>query len=258
MQATSVGPNMTGSALVPEALKAMNEAADALTPVRRIDTSEMELHKMRYIEEAEAVGSISPPKTLKGIAKAGLAKLNGTHPAILIDKIGERLAFERTGTRLYDALILKYRSAQELQSSKLQPAASGNGANGEDAGFTLARIRGEELAHFHLLCEAMRKLGGDPTAQTPCADVSAVASSGLMQVLTDPRTTLAQSLSAILTAEMTDNAGWELLIALADEAGETDMVGDFLGALAQEQQHLTIIKQWLTSIVAEQPEPSLM
>jgi NAD(P)-dependent dehydrogenase (short-subunit alcohol dehydrogenase family) len=36
--------------------------------------------------------------------------------------------------------------------------------------------------------------------------VTATASAGLMQVLTDPRTTLAQCLNTILTAELTDNA----------------------------------------------------
>lgn len=45
-----------------------------------------------------------------------------------------------------------------------------------------------------MLSEAIVDMGGDPTAQTPCADVSAVAAMGLIQVLTDPRTTLAQGL----------------------------------------------------------------
>ena len=36
--------------------------------------------------------------------KTALNKLVGVSPEVLIDKLGERLAFERTGTRLYDAL----------------------------------------------------------------------------------------------------------------------------------------------------------
>jgi hypothetical protein len=104
----------------------------------------------------------------------------------------------------------------------------------------------------------MVSLGGDPTAMTPCADVTAVASSGLMQVLNDPRTTLAQCLNAILTAELTDNAGWELLSSLADTGGETDLAGRFLGALAQEQQHLLVIKNWLAAIVVDDPNPKII
>jgi hypothetical protein len=36
----------------------------------------------------------------------------------------------------------------------------------------------------------------------------------------------------VLSAELTDNAGWELLIQLAEDAGETELAGRFLGALA--------------------------
>jgi hypothetical protein len=72
-----------------------------------------------------------------------------------------------------------------------------------------------------------------------------------MQVLNDPRTTLAQCLNAMLAVELADNAGWELLASLADEAGQSDLAGRFLGALGQEQQHLAIIKGWLTAIVSD-------
>jgi hypothetical protein len=95
----------------------------------------------------------------------------------------------------------------------------------------------------------MVQMGGDPTAMTPCADVVGTATMGIMQVVTDPRTTLAQSLNAMLSAELTDNAGWELLAALAEDAGETELAGRFLGALAQEQEHLAIVKGWLTQLV---------
>ena len=122
---------------------------------------------------------------------------------------------------------------------------------GESPAQTLQRIRSEELAHFQLLCTAMTQLGGDPTAQTPCADVTATASMGIMQVLTDPRTTLAQCLNAILIAELADNAGWELLIQLAEQAGEPELAGRFLGALRQEQEHLVTIKSWLTALVTD-------
>ena len=70
----------------------------------------------------------------------------------------------------------------------------------------------------------MERLGGDPTAQTPCADVTAVASAGLLQAVRDPRTSVTQSLQALLTAELVDNASWELLYTLAREHGFEDVV----------------------------------
>jgi hypothetical protein len=111
------------------------------------------------------------------------------------------------------------------------------------------RIRSDELGHFQLLCESVKSIGGDPTAQTPCADVTAAASMGLMQVITDPRTTFAQCLNAILTAELTDNAGWELLIQLAEESGHSSLTPQFSQALRAEQEHLVIIRGWLQALL---------
>jgi len=179
-----------------------------------------------------------------------------------MDKIGERIAFERSGTRLYDALIVKYHAALELDPDALPhelPAdLEGDLSVSGSPDEILARIRAEELAHFGLLCDAMTQLGGDPTAQTPCADIIAVASSGLMQVLNDPRTTLAQCLNAMLTAELTDNAGWELLISLAEEEEQTDLAASFLQALEQERQHLAVVRGWLAAIVSDQPHPAVV
>jgi rubrerythrin len=126
------------------------------------------------------------------------------------------------------------------------PPADGAGDSVEGSALeTLQRIRAEELGHFRLLCDVVLKLGGDPTAQTPCADVTAAASMGLMQVITDPRTTLAQCLNTMLTAELTDNAGWELLAQLAQEAGHKELVKPFAQALEAEQRHLLIVREWL-------------
>ncbi|HET8746646.1 MAG TPA: ferritin-like domain-containing protein [Ramlibacter sp.] len=261
MEATTIGMNRTGAALSPVDVQAMTEAADALSPAMPIDTTAADAERLTYINESETVGSIPPPASMKGVLKAGMAKMKGAAPSIFLDKIGERIAFERGGTRLYEALITKYEAVQApgqevlVPADQLPPLEGAAGAPGSVAGEsplqTLHRIRNEELQHFHMLGEAMRKMGGDPTAQTPCADVIGTASMGLLQVLTDPRTTLAQCLNAMLTAEMTDNAGWELLVALAEDAGESELAGRFLGALAQEQEHMAIVKGWLTALVTQ-------
>lgn len=259
MEATTLGMNRTGAAVSPAGTAAMTQAADMLSPAVPIDTSGAEAERLVYINEAETVGSIPPPASVKGVVKTGMAKLKGGSPSIFMDKIGERIAFERGGTRLYDALITKYQ-AVEAQGEALPPADQlppmegmvvPGSVKGEKPLQTLMRIRSEELQHFKMLGECMVKMGGDPTAMTPCADVTATSTMGIMQVVTDPRTTLAQSLNAMLTAELADNAGWELLAALAEDAGENDMAGRFLGALAQEQEHLAVVKGWVTQLVTE-------
>ncbi|HWP20931.1 MAG TPA: ferritin-like domain-containing protein [Burkholderiaceae bacterium] len=234
---THMGMNRTGAKMSPIDVSRMEEAAQA-APASEPDGKSFVAMRGEAIAEADRVGSVPLPGTVKGVLTTGVSKLKGDNPEVLIDKLGERLAFERTGTRLYEALITK---------CELAPAT----------GFVppmeaLREIREDEARHFMLLAQALESLGADPTAQTPCADVSAVMGMGLLQTVTDPRTTVAQCLNAILVAELADNASWELLIKLTADAGHDEMADTFRAALAQEEQHLVQVKGWLQqAIVAE-------
>lgn len=235
MEPTTSGPNRTGTARTPKQVKLMLEAVEELSPPSSISTLRIDTERQTYITEADSVGSIPPAKDSKSFRKA--REPDSQAMSLLLDKLGERIAFERTGTRLYDALITKY----------LALCNSHSASQGELD--TLRKFRADELSHFHLLCECVKSLGGDPTAQTPCADVAATASMGLMQVITDPRTTLAQSLNAILSAELTDNAGWELLSELATSVGQPDLAAKFDDALTTEGEHLETVRSWLESLL---------
>jgi rubrerythrin len=109
----------------------------------------------------------------------------------------------------------------------------------------MRRFRDAELRHMRLVREAIETVGGDPTAQTPCADLAGVEGMGLLQVVTDPRTTLTQCLGALLTAELADNDGWKILIALAEAMGQEELAGRFAAALAEEDRHLASVRGWL-------------
>ena len=276
MEATSSGQNRTGAAIHPDDVKRMMEAVSDLSPPMPISTLDIDIERQSYIAEADGVGSIPSPGALKkSSAKKGGTKLKGASPSLYLDKLGERIAFERTGARLYDALITKYLALTNAGGPSLPPpdsilggaaaddvtgdggVAAGNGdgpasVSGDPALDALRQIRADEMAHFRLLCDAAVTLGADPTAQTPCGDVSATASMGLMQVVTDPRTTLAQSLYAMLTAELTDNAGWELLSELGEQSGQSAMAQQFSTALAAEERHLALVKGWLRALVANE------
>ena len=153
---------------------------------------------------------------------------------MLSDKLAGRLAFERTGTRLYDALIGKFMTRKNATTTLLVDQ--------------LQQFRAEEAAHLGLCWDALLQLGADPTAVTPMADTNAVASIGLMQVIADPRMTIAQSLHAIHVAELADNDGWRLLIKLARELGQDDMAGRFQTALEEEDRHLASLRAWMEQI----------
>ena len=160
---------------------------------------------------------------------------NADRISVLLDKLGERLAFERQGTRLYEAFL------QKLQAT---PAEAVNGPSSED----LRHICDEELAHFKLLQKAITEIGGDATIQTPSADVAGVLSHGILQIVSDPRTTFPQTLQAMLTAELADNDGWQMLRELASKLEYSDLEEECAKAFQEEQEHLEKVCQWLSEM----------
>jgi bacterioferritin (cytochrome b1) len=225
-----LGGNRTGLQVSPLDMKKMMEITELTQPSSQGDESAIDAVRAEYIAQAEPVGTVPPPVTVKGMAKSGMKIMQGKRPQAFIDKLGERLAFERSGTRLYAALIAKCASPHEEPDTVALDQ--------------LRHFKDEEEKHFHLVKDCIEQMGGDPTAQTPCADVAAVESMGLLQVITDPKTTINQSLHALLVAELSDNAAWEELIAMAREMGLADMVERFEEALANEQEHLQVVKAW--------------
>lgn len=193
----------------------------------------LEENREDYARESAPIGTMPPPASLKGLASTVVEALKGSSANVLLDKMGERLAFERTGTRLYDAVL-----------SKLDAYGSWDGGPTRDE---LEEIRDEELRHFHLLRDSIAGLGADPTAMTPSADLAAVLSMGVLQAVTDPRTDLAQTLEAIKVAELTDNAGWELLSQLARDAGQDSLADAFDSAHAAEARHLDKVMTWTSA-----------
>jgi hypothetical protein len=236
-----VGMNKTGIQMSPLETARMLDDDDILTRGTPGDDSAALQLREAYIADSGGVGSIPAPGTVTGMVSMGVDMLTGDKPQILLDKMAERLAFERTGTRLYDALLTKL--------DVLQADGSAATARGSITREQAASIRGDEARHMLLMKEAIESMGGDPTAQTPSADVVGVESMGMVQVLNDPRTSLSHSLHAILTIELCDNAGWETLIALAEESGHDKLVDRFSDALAQERTHLLLVQTWYEEAV---------
>ncbi|AKH38601.1 MULTISPECIES: ferritin-like domain-containing protein [Nitrosomonas] len=231
---TVLGKNRSGVDISPIDIKQMMSLAKVTPASSPGDEKAIAQMREEYIAEADVIGSVPLPGTLKGMASTAMEKLMGKSPEGFIDKLGCRLAFERTGVRLYDALITKCSTAPMSSNISLD---------------RLNEFRNEEFQHFKLVENAIRSIGADPTAQTPSADVDGVISLGLIQVLTDPRTSVAHCLEAMLTAELADNDGWRMLIMLAEKMGMEDMARDFQQALREEDEHLVSIRQWFKEMV---------
>jgi bacterioferritin (cytochrome b1) len=225
--------NRTGMQTSPELAEELMEGASNATPSSEGGAEDIAEYRGEYIAEGFPIGSMP----MMPASEEGEADEEETGMAVLLDKLSERLAFERMGTRLYEALLNKCETLGEMTP----------GPTLEE----IEHIGREELEHFLLINRTITELGGDPTVQSPCADMAGVASMGIMQVLTDPRSSMAQCLQAMLTAELTDNDGWRLLIQLADNLGHDEMKVEFESALANEEEHLINVRTWLQESVLD-------
>src|SRR5690606_21088393 len=98
----------TGIHMSPSDSKEAIAAAQNAIPTSEGDHTSLDVLRSDYVRDAEPVGTMPPPGTLKGALKSGLDMITGDRPQVLLDKLGERAAFERGGTRLYDALLSKF------------------------------------------------------------------------------------------------------------------------------------------------------
>jgi len=225
--------NRTGMQTSPELAEELMEGVAGATPSSVGGAEVIAESRSEYISEGFPLGSMP----LMPVSEEADADEDQTAMAVLLDKLSERLAFERMGVRLYEALFNK---CQALGESTPGPSL-------ED----IRHIGAEELDHFLMLNETITDLGGDPTVESPSADIAAVASIGILQVLTDPRSSVPQCLQAMLTAELTDNAGWEMLIELTGTLGYDDMRERFETALGNEEEHLQNVRNWVTDCVLD-------
>lgn len=228
---SDIGKNRTGAATSPmDAKKTAQGAIDSM-PQRSFEMAGAAKVRADICGRSEPVGTMPPPTSVKGAAATLMQRLQGKNANVLLDLLGQRLAFERSGVRLYEALLAKYDAASIHE----------DGVSRED----IEHIRDEELEHFGILVEALEQLGADPTVMTPAADVTGVASSGITKVLADPRTTFTECLDAMLVAELADNAAWLMLSDLAARVGLDELAARFRKALGEEEEHLAKVQHWL-------------
>jgi bacterioferritin (cytochrome b1) len=149
--------------------------------------------------------------------------------AKVIDLLTERLTFERAGVKLYDRVLEVMR-------------ASGNDENVQRMVPEMQQHRDEEKEHEEWLEEQIRALGGDAHAETEKSRLVTRESKGIEEVvMSDAK--LPHLLHALLAAELVDNAGWDLLVAIADEAGDRGARREFKKRLHEEEDHLLFVRR---------------
>jgi len=229
-QAQAVGRNRTGIKASPMDGGSLARAASDNPPP---PTASLQATAMRenVARHADRLGSVPPVAATMGLAETESHALRGHRLASLVDKLGERLAFERSGVRAYEAVLVK-----------VDALGAWHGGPTRDL---VQEQCNEELQHFLMLKQMLEHLGADATAMTPSADVAAVEASGVFKVLADPRTSLSQALHALLVLEDVDSDGWDLLVQIAENTGLRDMASEFRSALATEETHKRRVHEWL-------------
>lgn len=149
----------------------------------------------------------------------------------VIDLLTERLQYERTAVALYDAIMPKMRSSADPEIVKMLPQ--------------MMEHREQEKEHEEWLEEQIRNLGGDTHAETEMSKLSTLESEGIGKVVLDGDPNIAHLFHALLSAELVDNAGWDLLVDLADEADDRDAKRSFKKRLHEEEDHLVFVRKAL-------------
>jgi bacterioferritin (cytochrome b1) len=146
----------------------------------------------------------------------------------VIDLLNERLAFERAGVKLYDRILEVMRAQGDENVLRMREEMESH--------------RAEEKEHEEFLEAQIRFLGGDAHGETEKSRLVTRESKGIEEVVMSDAQ-LPHLFHALLAAELVDNAGWDLLVQVADEAGDRDAKKDFKKRLHEEEDHLLFIRK---------------
>ena len=164
-----------------------------------------------------------------------MKKLAGKNVSRVIDLLNERLAFERAGVKLYDKILQRMQSDPRVARMLDQ----------------MKEHREQEKEHEEWLEEQIRALGGDAHTPSEKSILVQAESQGIEHVIErDPR--LPHDFHALLTAELADNAGWDLLVQLADAIGDRDAKKEFKKRLHEEEEHLLFVRKAVEQFAKEE------
>ena len=167
-----------------------------------------------------------------------MKKLAEKKPEKLIELLHERLTFERTSVKLYDRVL-------SLMALSTEPQILGMLD-------TMQSYRDEEAEHQEWLEEQIQALGGDVNADSERSRLVATESRGIEEVILREDVELHHLFHALLAAELVDNAGWDLLVSLAEEADDDAALDAFTLRQAEEEDHLEYLSQTIARYAESQ------
>jgi hypothetical protein len=158
-----------------------------------------------------------------------------------IELLSERLAFARVSVALYGTVLQRLRQ---------------RGGPYDSVRGHLRLILEEKKSHQEWLQEKVSALGGD-TEQAPGNSLLREEWANIVAGLgegTEP----GPLFESLLTAEVYDNGGWEMLLELAERFADEEMAGEIRQMLHEEQEHFLFVGRFVarfarSSILDETP-----
>jgi hypothetical protein len=154
----------------------------------------------------------------------------------LIDVLAERLASERAGVRLYDAICTRVASAEPAVQRMLP---------------RLEQQRAEEQAHADWLDAQLVALeaGSIATGNTRRVTRVRLETEGLQRIADDGAATVQELFHALLLFELADDGGWELLVQLAARGDDRAAHEAFAPRREAERAHVSFVRRAVTELL---------
>lgn len=147
----------------------------------------------------------------------------------LVDKLCERLAVETGGVDIYRAAIAKI--GDRTVAARLE------------------HFMQDEADHRDLLDAYLTRLGVTER-DTPSARLAKHEGEAYLKLIGEADTP-AQVLNILLTIELMDENGWEMIINLGRDLGDDDLVRTLDAALQDEKDHLRGVRGMLAQMTRE-------
>jgi bacterioferritin (cytochrome b1) len=167
-----------------------------------------------------------------------MRELSRYNAATLVDLLTARLCYERTAAQLYDRIIAKLRARQDPDMLVMIP--------------TLERHAEDEREHAQWLEDQIDDLidglGGDVQATSAMAELEARETRGITEIVYEEDGDTLHMFHALFAAELADHAGWDLLVQLADEAGDRTARRELRKRQLDEEAHLEFARRVIESL----------
>jgi rubrerythrin len=158
---------------------------------------------------------------------------------LFVDKLTERWVVERSVVTLYELAIRRLANVRGYETLTER----------------LDRFRDQESLHAAMLEQLLHELGHEPRQEpaTPGINLCASELASLLEILRGEAIAPRYVLETLLTAELIDKGGWEMLIDLAKEADlEDDYLRSFRAAGREEDEHEHVLRTELARVERDQ------